>query len=154
MNKMIAYPDDRIETHSGNHASMTFNGNTIIVLGNTNLKLEANAAELISGGTVVSTTTRYAVHSGCFSVQPSSASARYSVVPYQGRIYIHAEEGEVIVKNGMRCAFRRARRSQSGGAASPTKRLVSRAIATGSIRRFSGLRQGPEPSSFRFCLTT
>jgi len=97
MNKMAAYPDDRIETHSDKHASVTLNGNSIVVLGNSNLKLEANAAELVSGGTVVKSSTQYVVHSSCFSVQPAGP-ATYSVVPYQGRIYIHAEQGDIIVK--------------------------------------------------------
>ena len=99
VDKMAAFPEDDVETHSEKMASLTFGGNTMIVLGNSHVRLHAAAADLLSGGTVVTTSTRFTVQSSCLSAQPIAMSnSKYSVVPYQGRIYIHAEQGDVLVK--------------------------------------------------------
>jgi hypothetical protein len=97
--KMAAFPDDEVKTHSDNVANITFAGNALTVLGKSQIKLHENSSELLSGGTVVATTTRFMVRSSCFSAEPvSSNSSRYFVYPYQGRIYIQSEIGELLVK--------------------------------------------------------
>jgi len=99
VDKMAAFPEDDVETHSDKMANLTFSGSSVTVLGNSHIKLHVDAADLLAGGTSVTTSTRFAVRSGCFSAQPFDAiNARYSVVPYQGRIYIHAEQGDLLVK--------------------------------------------------------
>jgi hypothetical protein len=69
------------------------------VLGKSHIKFHTESADLLSEGTAVWTTSRFAIKSRCFSAQPvAAAGSRYSVVPYQGRIYIHAEQGDLLVK--------------------------------------------------------
>jgi hypothetical protein len=99
VDKMAAFPEDDVETHSNKMANLTFTGNSLTVLGNSHIKLHEESADLISGGMVVSTASRFIVQSSCFSAQPVKATgSRYSVSPYQGRIYIHADQGDLLVK--------------------------------------------------------
>jgi hypothetical protein len=96
---MAAFPEDELETHSDDPAVLTFSGNTIRVLGKSHIKLHESGHELLFGGTVVSTSTRYQVQSKCFSAQPTfEKETKYSVVANDGHIFIRAELGEVIVK--------------------------------------------------------
>jgi hypothetical protein len=99
MDKMAVFPEDEVETHSDKIASLTFTGNSLTVLGKSHIKFHAESADLLSGGTAVATKSRFLLKSSCFSAQPVAASgSRYSVVPNQGRIYIHAEQGDLLVK--------------------------------------------------------
>ncbi len=98
VNTMAAFPKDVVETHSNNLAKLTFQGNILTLLGHSKITLLPDAAQLQGGGIVVSTQTKYEVHAECLSVVPVSAAARFSVTPYAGRIYVHAEQGEVLVK--------------------------------------------------------
>ncbi len=95
---MAAFPNDVVETHSNHFANLTFNHNALTLLGNSRIKLHSNFSELLGGGIVVSTNTQYVVQAGCLSVAPVAKTSRYSVTPYEGRIYIRAESGSVMVK--------------------------------------------------------
>ena len=98
INQMAAFPENSVQTHSDKTARLSFHGNELTLLGNSRVQLHTDSAEL-SGGVVVTTTTRFIIKSDCFTAQPAaSGSSRYSVVPYQGRLYIHAEQGDVLVK--------------------------------------------------------
>ena len=99
MDKMTVFPEDEVETHTDKVANLTARGTSLNVLGKSHIKYHVESAELLSGGTSVSTTSRFMIKSGCFSAQPAAETgSRYSVVPYQGRIYIHAEQGDLLVK--------------------------------------------------------
>lgn len=98
VNTMAAFPKDVVETHSNNLAKLTFQGNILTLLGNSKIALLPDAAQLRGGGIVVATTTRYEVRSECFSAIPVSATAKFSVTPYAGRTYVHAEQGDVLVR--------------------------------------------------------
>jgi hypothetical protein len=99
LDRMAAFPEDELETHSNDPAVLTFSGNTIRVLGKSHIKLRESGHELLFGGTVVSTSTRYEVQSNCFSAQPAfEKETKYSVLAKDGHIFIRAELGEVMVK--------------------------------------------------------
>ncbi len=99
MDKMNAFPEDDVETHSDKMANLAFTGSSLTVLGKSHIKFHVDSADLISGGTSVFTTSRFVIKSSCFSAQPVvAAGSRYSVVPYQDRIYIRAEQGDLLVK--------------------------------------------------------
>ena len=95
---MAAFPDDVVESHSDKFSKLTFKGNNLALLGKSKMQLLPNAAKLLDGGIVVSTDTNFEVHSECFAVTPTSKSAKFSVTPYQGRMYVYAEQGDAVVK--------------------------------------------------------
>ncbi len=101
---MAAFPNNIVATHSNHFANLTFNRNTLTLLGNSKIKLLSNASELMGGGIVVSTSTQYEVLIGCLSVQPVGKPNTYSITPYQGRIYIRAEQGDVLVRKAIASA--------------------------------------------------
>lgn len=98
VNTMAAFPKDVVETHSNNLAKLTFQGNILTLLGHSKITLLPDAAQLQGGGIVVSTATKYEVRGECFSVVPVAATAKFSVTPYAGRMYVHAEQGDLLVK--------------------------------------------------------
>lgn len=95
---MAAFPDDIVETHSEQFSKLTFAGNSLTLLGKSKIQLLPNAAKLLSGGIVISTDTHYEVQTDCLSVAPVSKPTRFSVTPYQGRTYVHAEQGDAVVR--------------------------------------------------------
>ena len=96
---MVAGLNDVVETHTNHSASITFKDNTLTLLGNSRIRVRENAADLLSGGVSVTSKGRYAIQSDCLTVVPVPQEARYSVVPYQNRIYIDAEQSNVSVKS-------------------------------------------------------
>jgi ferric-dicitrate binding protein FerR (iron transport regulator) len=98
-NRMAAFEEQVIETHTGEVATLTSKGNTVKLLGHSKLKVREPADELISGGAWVSTTARLALQSDCYSVRPTTENGtRYSVFPYEGKIHVEVEQGEVVIK--------------------------------------------------------
>jgi hypothetical protein len=95
---MAAFPGDVVETHSDHFSRLTLEENGLTLLGKSKIQLLPNAANLMSGGIVVSTDTKYEVRTDCFSVVPVSKSTKFSVTPYEGRIYVYAEQGDAVVR--------------------------------------------------------
>ena len=95
---MAAFTNDVVETHSDQFSKLTLKGNNLALLGKSKMQLLPNAAKLLDGGIVVTTETNFEVRSECFSVIPVSKSAKFSVTPYQGRLYVYAERGDAMVK--------------------------------------------------------
>ncbi len=101
IDRMGAYPEELVETHSANAATMLVTGTVIQVLGNSRVRYHGTSAELLSGEVSVSTVTRFLVMSECFAAQPGPiGNTRYSITTYDSKLYLAAQQGELLVKAG------------------------------------------------------
>ncbi len=97
--KAVVFPEDDIQTVSDKSATVTFSGNAVKVLGKSHIKLHDRSADLLSGGASINTTNQFTVRSACFSAQPVAAvGTRYFIVPRDERIFIQAEQGDLLIK--------------------------------------------------------
>jgi hypothetical protein len=95
---LVVFPGNVVETHDDHFADLKQPGSTIRLLGHSRAKYTGASIELLSGSAVVTSANAFIVSTPCYSVKSSSANARFSVVSYQGRIYVAAEKGSIEVK--------------------------------------------------------
>ena len=99
LDTMALFPNESVETRGGEFSSVILPGTSIRVLERSQITYLVDSAELLHGQVSVNTSTRFLLKSNCFSVQPTSpATARFDVVPHEGRIYIAVQQGELLIK--------------------------------------------------------
>lgn len=99
LDSMTIVPGDDLETRGSEFATLLLPGSSIRVLGGSRIRFQGSFAELISGQVSVATTSRFRLKSSCFEIEPiDKRSSIFDVVPYQGRIYVFAESGELLIR--------------------------------------------------------
>lgn len=107
LDSMTILPGDELETRSAEFATVLLPGTSLRVLGLSRIRYRGDFAELIRGQVSVATTSRFRLKSNCFEIEPvDKSSSSFDVVPYQGRIYISAQNGDILIrgKKGLRVA--------------------------------------------------
>jgi hypothetical protein len=95
---MHVFGGQLLQTIPGRFSELLTRGSSLKLLGDTKLLFNDNSGELISGGVVLSTSSQFAVASGCASVTPLSTNARYMVQLQKSTIYVTAQQNSVAVK--------------------------------------------------------
>jgi hypothetical protein len=99
LDMMTITPGEILETRGREFASIFLQGTSLRVMGLSRIRYGAAFAELISGQASVTTTSKFRIRSGCYEVEPMLlGNTEFDVVPYQGRIYVSANNGDVQIR--------------------------------------------------------
>ncbi len=144
LDSMTILPGDELETRGTEFATVLLPGTSLRVLGLSRIRYRGDFAELISGQVAVATTSRFKLKTSCFEIEPiDKSSSSFDVVPYQGRIYISAQNGDILIrgKKSLRVAGGKtaaitgcgtaAERIELAGDGFPGKRVWGGAAAAG-----------------------
>jgi hypothetical protein len=97
---MRVFGGQMLQTKPGQSGELLLPGNSIRVLGDSRVRYLGDASELMSGGIVLSTSTGFAVSSGCMRALPTrDTTASYTVRLVDKTVYVTVEAGEVNVKS-------------------------------------------------------
>lgn len=96
---MPLFVGDRVITPASSHASVTTEGNSLLLAPNTEILIQTNAFYLISGGTKVATYTGISTHVNCWAVIPNDPAVptNYEVNWANSDVFVYARKGEVKI---------------------------------------------------------
>jgi hypothetical protein len=99
LDEMVVMPGDDVETHEELPAELIAPGTTVRVLGKSRIKFENSSARILSGGAMVTTTSRFKLSADCYAAEPvSGAKTQFSVVPEKEQILVAVDAGEVLLR--------------------------------------------------------
>jgi len=95
------FPGDKVQTGPNAMATLTSEGSSVTVPGNSSLVFSRNFVNVLCGTAVVSTTRGLPVRVSHVLVQPArGAQSRFQVTQKEGQLEIIAREGTLAIDNG------------------------------------------------------
>jgi hypothetical protein len=87
-----------LRTGNGRYSELLTRGSALRLLGDTKLQFKGDSADLLAGGLLLSTSTRFPTQSGCVQVTPDLMTAsRYLVQVQKKTVYVSAEQNQITV---------------------------------------------------------
>jgi len=96
---MHIFGGQMLRTGPGRFSETLTHGSSLRLFGDTKLEFNDNSAELISGGVLLSTASRFSVQSGCANITPQDSTARYTVQMEGKTVYVAAQQNGLTVKS-------------------------------------------------------
>jgi len=98
---MAIFPGDRVQTGPNSIATLTSEGSSVTVPGNSSLVLSRSFVNVLCGTAMVSTSRGMSVRVSNLLVQPARGSqARFQITQNDGQLQIIAREGTLAIDNG------------------------------------------------------
>jgi len=94
------FPGDKIQTGADSMATLTAQGSSVLVPGNSTLIMSENEVDVACGTAVVNTVKGMGARIHNLTVAPAQRSARFQITQDEGRLQIIAREGALAVNNG------------------------------------------------------
>lgn len=93
------FPGDRIQTAGNGFATLTAEGTSVLMSGNSSLVLYEQQVDLGCGGAVINTMKGMSARAGNLVITPSAPNAKFEIKQINGKLQVLAREGSVVVNN-------------------------------------------------------
>ncbi|MGZ4814405.1 MAG: hypothetical protein ACXVZV_03290 [Terriglobales bacterium] len=95
---MHVFGGQLLRTAAGRFSELLTHGTSLRLLGDTQVRFNGGSADLLTGGLMLNSSTRFATRSECVNVTPQSEIAsRYLVQVHDKVVYVTAQQNDVIV---------------------------------------------------------
>ena len=124
LDSMTILPGDELETRSTEFATVLLPGTSLRVLGLSHIRYRGDSVELINGQISVATTVHFRLEAGCVQVEPiDKTSSSFDIVPYQGRIYVSTQTGNVLIRGKKDFRVTAGKTAAISGCGTPAERI-------------------------------